>query len=175
MRFFRCRQNDYELLRTSSKKNHKNVLELSNFPEKLLATILVANNFVNIAIVILSTFIFHSIIDFSANPVLGFIVEIVLITFTLLLFGEILPKIYASNYSLWFSSLMAQPLQITSKIFKPIIAILVKSTNWANKRLAVKNRNLSIDEISQALELTDDNEISEEKGILEGIVKIWID
>lgn len=169
--FFSLSPNDNELLKNSTKKSHKNVLELSNTPNKLLATILVANNFVNIAIVILSTFIFHSLIDFSQAPILGFLVEIIFITFILLLFGEILPKIYASNYSLWFSGLMARPLQVCSRIFKPLIAILIKSTDAVNKRLAVKNRNISIDEISQALELTNEDEISEEKGILEGIVK----
>ncbi len=169
--FFSLSPNDNELLRSSSKKSHKNILELSSIPDKLLATILVANNFVNIAIVILSTFIFHSLIDFSQAPILGFLIEIILITFILLLFGEILPKIYASNYSMWFAGFMARPLQICAKIFKPLIAILIKSTDAVNKRLAVKNRNISIDEISQALELTNEEEISEEKGILEGIVK----
>jgi len=148
-------------------KNRK-LLKLLRKPEQLLATILIGNNFVNVAIVILSSYITNSIVDFSNAKTLGFFVQIVIITFLLLLFGEIIPKVYATQTSVRFSKLMAFPLFYMGKFFKPLSAILIKSTSIVNKRIS-KRQNISMGELSQALELTAD-EISEEKEILEGIV-----
>ncbi|MCT4614112.1 MAG: gliding motility-associated protein GldE [Marinifilaceae bacterium] len=137
-------------------------------PERLLATILIANNFVNIGIVILSDYLTNSIFDFSLSPRIGFIVQVFLITFLLLLFGEIIPKVYAAQHSLKFSKFMCVPLNVFDKIFAPLSAILVRTTNIVNKRLS-KKTNISIDDLSEALELTSD-EINVEKEMLEGIV-----
>jgi gliding motility-associated protein GldE len=104
-------------------------------------------------------------------PVLEFIIQAVVITFFLLLFGEILPKVYANHYALAFARLMALPLQTLEKIFRPINSILIHSSSLVNKRLHKHHKNISMDEISQALELTSDHELSDEKDILEGIVK----
>ncbi len=141
-------------------------------PEKLLATILVSNNFVNVGIVILGAFVTSMLFDFSSSPVLEFVVQAVLITFLLLLFGEILPKVYATHYPLSFARFMAYPLDTLARVFSPLNAILIHSTNFVNKRLRKKQKNdISMDEISQALVLTSGNEISDEKEILEGIVR----
>ncbi len=169
--FFSLSPADIDELKNSKTKKNKLIKKHLELPNNLLANILIANNFVNVGIVILSTYLVHSAVDFSSSPVLGFIIEVIAITFILLLFGEILPKIYASNYSLTFARFMAQPLYVTSKIFSPLIMLLLNSTSAVNKRMASKTKNLSINEISQALELTSDEDISEDKDILEGIIK----
>lgn len=168
--FFSLTPSDKNKINDSKKRNHQLINVLLALPEKLLATILVVNNFVNVGIVVLSTYLVHNLVDFSNSPVLGFILEVVIITFTILLFGEILPKIYASNFPLSFANTMARPLSLSSKIVSPISFILISSTSFVNKKMARYNKNLSIDELSQALELTNEEDISEDKGILEGIV-----
>ena len=147
----------------------KKLLKLLRMPEKLLATILIANNFVNIAIVILSTYITSSLLDFSQAPAVGFVVQVVVVTFMLLLFGEIIPKVYAAQYALRFSKYMALPLIFLERVLSPLGSVLVNSTSFVNKRIS-KKQNISMDDLSQALELTAD-EMSEEIEILEGIVK----
>ncbi len=139
-------------------------------PERLLATILVVNNFINIGIVILSAFITNSIIDFSNIPILGFIFQIIIIAFLLLLFGEILPKIYATHYAVQFSTNMSYPLYYLEKIFKPISSILIYSTSIINKRFAGKKQNISMDDLSKAMALPSTTIMEDEK-ILKGIVK----
>ncbi|MFA9391072.1 MAG: gliding motility-associated protein GldE [Prolixibacteraceae bacterium] len=168
--YFSLSPTDKNHLSDSRKKSHDLIRDLLAFPERLLATILVANNFINVGIVILSTYMAHNLVDFSNAPILGFIIEVVIITFVILLFGEILPKIYASNYSIGFAGVMAMPLKICSKIFAPIIYVLIHSTKFVNKHMAKYSKNLSIDELSQAFELTSEEEFEEDKGILEGII-----
>ncbi|WP_246222806.1 gliding motility-associated protein GldE [Maribellus comscasis] len=155
------------------KKNKTNAGVLKNLenPEKLLATILVANNFVNVGIIILTTYVSNNLVTIVNAPVIEFILQVVVITFFLLLFGEILPKIYANHYALGFSKFMAIPLLTLEKVFRPVNAILLYSSSVVNKRMQRHRKNISMDEISQALELTSDQELSEEKEILEGIVK----
>ncbi|MBN1925206.1 MAG: DUF21 domain-containing protein, partial [Prolixibacteraceae bacterium] len=169
--YFSLSPSDRVKLDDSKKKTFQIIRNLLQAPEKLLATILVANNFINVGIIILSTYLTHSIVDFSESKVMGFIIEVLLITFIILLFGEILPKIYASNFSLAFAAIMSRPLSITMKAFSPLVLLLVRSTSFVNKRMAKHNKNISIDNISQALELTSEDELSEDKEILEGIVK----
>jgi gliding motility-associated protein GldE len=96
---------------------------------------------------------------------------VVLISFLLLLFGEILPKLYASHFSLGFARFMALPLQLLEKLFRPLNSLLIVSTSFISTRLQRHQKNVSMDEISQALKLTSEQELSEEKEILEGIVK----
>jgi putative hemolysin len=163
-------QEKLKIKKSKTRANKTIVKNLEN-PEKLLATILVSNNFVNIGIVILTTYEFSNLVDFSGSPVLGFLVQVVFITFFLLLFGEIAPKIYATHYGPGFARFMALPLSFLIKVLNPINSILVYSTSFVNKRLAKHKKNISLTDISQALELTSKHEISEDKGILEGIVK----
>lgn len=136
----------------------------------LLATILTVNNFVNVGIVLLSAHLTNQLFDFSDNKTLGFIIQTVVITFILLLFGEILPKVWANDHTLTFARLMARPLNFFSHIFKPLTSFLVVSTNVVNKRIESKQQNISRDDLSAALELTSE-ELTEEKELLEGIIK----
>ncbi len=159
--------NDFEHKQT---KTGNLVIQLVKMPERLLATILIANNFVNVGIVIISTFIASRLVDFSHWPIVGFIIEVVIITLMLLLFGEIIPKVYASQYASSFAVFMARPLSVLEKIFRPLSSLLVNSTSFINKRFQSKSQNLSINDISHALDITEDK-ITEDKRILKGIVK----
>lgn len=168
--YFSLNASNKQKLKKKNKTNQRVLKNLDN-PEKLLATILVANNFVNIAIIILTAFITNNLITIENSPVIEFILQVVVITFFLLLFGEIIPKVYASHFALGFAKFMAIPLQTLEKIFRPINSILIYSTSFVNRRLQKHRKEISMDEISQALELTSDQELSDEKEILEGIVK----
>jgi gliding motility-associated protein GldE len=168
--YFSLNANDKQKLKKKGKTNYLVLKNLEN-PEKLLATILVTNNFVNIGIIILTANITNSLITIQNSPVLEFLFQVVLITFLLLLFGEILPKLYATHFSLGFARFMALPLQVLEKVFRPLNSLLIVSTSFISTRLQKHQKNVSMDEISQALKLTSEQELSEEKEILEGIVK----
>ncbi len=169
--YFSLGATEKKKLHQKKSKTNQQVLKNLDSPEKLLATILVTNNFVNVGIIILTAFITNKIMSIENSPVLEFVIQVVFITFFLLLFGEILPKVYATHYALNFSKFMALPLMALEKVFRPLNSILIYSTSFVNKRLQKHKKNISMDEISQALELTSEIELSEEKEILEGIVK----
>ncbi|WP_423128322.1 gliding motility-associated protein GldE [Gaoshiqia sp. Z1-71] len=169
--YFSLSPKDRQKLNSKKEKYAYFILHNLENPEKLLATILVANNFVNVGIVILSSYTTNMLIDFSQAETAGYIFKVVAITFFLLLFGEIIPKVYASRHSLRVARMMALPLNLLEQIFSPINAVLIYSTSFVNRRMQKHSQNISVDELSKALELTADNEISEDKDILEGIVK----
>jgi gliding motility-associated protein GldE len=146
------------------------VLRLLEKPERLLASILISNNFINVGIVIIASFVTASLFDFSDRVALGFAIQVVVITFLLLLFGEILPKVYANRFAPKFARRMAVPLVILDKAFQPLIFLLVKSTTLVNRRLAKKRQNISMDDLSEALDLATDV-VQDEKEMLEGIVR----
>ncbi|MCA1760935.1 MAG: DUF21 domain-containing protein, partial [Bacteroidales bacterium] len=168
--YFSLNATDRQKLKKKSKINNQVLKNLEN-PEKLLATILVTNNFVNIGIIILTANITNSLITIVNAPVIEFMLQVVLISFILLIFGEILPKLYATHFTLGFARFMALPLNFLEKIFRPVNSLLIASTSFVNHRLQKHRKNVSIDEISQALKLTSEQELSEEKEMLEGIVK----
>lgn len=151
-------------------KGYDKVFRLHRKPNLLLSTILITNNFVNVGIVIISSYLTHSLFDFSSTPVLGFIIQVILVTFIILLLGEITPKLYANRAQEKMVVFMAGPLTFLTYVFRPISSLLIKSTSIISKRIAKKD-GLSIDQLSKALELTEDSEINEEKEILEGIVR----
>ncbi|MDA3892032.1 MAG: gliding motility-associated protein GldE [Salinivirgaceae bacterium] len=163
--------NPNEILKISEAKKSTSIAanKLLDNPQKLLATILVSNNFINIAIVILSTYTINSIVSFGDVVVLGFLFQIALITFLLLLFGEIIPKVYANQFSYSFVHLMAMPLNFLTYLFKPITSLLVSSTYIIDKRIH-KKPNFSIADLSEALELTSES-LAQEKDILKGIIE----
>jgi len=167
--YFSLTSADRLKLKKKSKTNQQVLRNLEN-PERLLATILVTNNFVNIGIIILTANITDGLITIH-NAVIEFILQVVVITFFLLLFGEIMPKVYATHFTLPFARFMAIPLNVLEKIFSPVNSILIHSTSFVNKRLQKHKKNISMTEISQALRLTSEQELSDEKDILEGIVK----
>ncbi|MEG1837825.1 MAG: gliding motility-associated protein GldE [Bacteroidaceae bacterium] len=139
--------------------------------ERLLATILISNNFVNVTIIMLCNYFFASVVDFGNSEILEFLIVTVILTFLLLLFGEIMPKIYSAQHTLKFSRIAAPVIYVLRTMFKPISSLLVHSTFLVNKCIAKKNYNISVNDLSQALELTDKSEISEENNILEGIIR----
>lgn len=168
--YFSLMPEDIEKLRNNKQNKHQTVLRLYGMPEKLLSTILVANNTINVTIVLLAAFISSKLFDFSTEPVIGFIVEAVVITFLLLFFGEILPKVFASRNSLQTALFMAYPLAWMIKILNPVTSLLIKSTSFVKKRYSRRaSSDLSIDDLSDALELTSD-ELDEDEKILKGIV-----
>lgn len=168
--FFSLNPTELNSLAQSNSLKGSRVLVHLKDPERLLATILISNNFINVAIVILGSYITNSLIDFENAPTLGFIIQVVLITFLLLLFGEVLPKVYAHKRPVWFASFMAIPLSVSKKIFRPLVEILVKSTSLINRKMAKRKQNISLDDLSDALDIAEQGTI-EEKRILQGIVE----
>jgi putative hemolysin len=167
--YFSLSPDDIEKLKTNKSKQAKTALKLHGSPEKLLSTILVANNTVNITIVLLSAFLSSILFDFSANPVLGFIVEAVVITFILLFFGEIMPKVYATRKQVSIVMLMANKLTILQKLFIPVTSLLILSTSFVKKRTVSQHSNISMGDLSDALDLASED-INEDEKILKGIV-----
>jgi gliding motility-associated protein GldE len=149
----------------------KIISELLEKPKKLLATLLVANNFINIGVVILFSYVGHDIFSVITSAVLKFIIEVILVTFLILLFGEVLPKVYASRNNIKFAKLIAYPVAGLDKLLSPISLPMRKVTIYLHNKLGKQKTNFSVDQLSQALELTDADETStEEQKILEGIV-----
>jgi putative hemolysin len=167
--FFSFRPEDIEKIRNNRGKKARSVLKLYNNPEKLLSTILVANSTINITIVLLSAFISSKLFDFNSSPVLGFIVEAVVITFLLLFFGEIMPKVYAARNNIATAMFMSAPIIILQKVFRPLTSLLTLSSSFVKRRTGTRHSNISMDDLSDALELTSD-EFDEDEKILKGIV-----
>jgi putative hemolysin len=168
---FSLEPKEIEDLKKSKRRKPHLVLKLLSKPENLLAALLTGGNFINIAIVLLTAHITNSLIDFTNAPTLGFIFQTIVITFMILFFGEIIPKVYAAHYSKNFALKISPFINILAKITHPVNYLLIHSTSFVNKRLSRYKKDLSIEEISKALKLTDEDELSEEKDILEGIVK----
>jgi len=141
-------------------------------PNHLLATILISNNFINVAIIILSTYMTDSLLDYNQYPILGFIIQVVVVTFALLLLGEVIPKVYANQKTLTFAKRMSGPLTVLSTLFKPLSQLLVSSTSIIEKRFNAKGYQISVDDLSSALDLAGENDTKEEeKRILRSIVE----
>lgn len=160
-------------LNTISENKHPSDGKISNLlsdTERLLATILITNNFVNVTIIMLCNYFFMNVFQFY-SPVAEFLVLTVALTFLLLLFGEIMPKIYSAQRTLAFCRFAAPGITAFRTIFYPLASMLVRSTSFLNKHVTRKNHNISVDELSHALELTDKSELSEENNILEGIIR----
>jgi len=167
--FFSLRPEDIEKLKINKSKKAAMVLRLHDQPDKLLSTILVVNNTVNIAIVLLAAFISVRIFDFSSSPVLGFIIEAIGITFLLLFFGEIMPKVFATRNQIPMTLFMAYPMSFLETLFKPVTSLLIFSTSFVKKRGSAHYTNISMNDLSDALELASDD-INEDEKILKGIV-----
>ena len=167
--YFSFKPEDIEKLKSARDKKSKTVLSLYNHPEKLLSTVVVANNTINIAIVLLAAFLSSRIFDFSSEPVLGFIINVVVITFILLFFGEVMPKVYASRNHIAIALFMAYPLTVLEKVFRPVTSLLIFSSSFVKRRTGTRRSNISMDDLSDALDLTSDDYAEDEK-ILKGIV-----
>lgn len=166
---------DFEVDQTKRSVKENIVIRLLDNPKKLLATILVANNMINIAVILL----FDQLMDTAFEDIntvflginLKFILEVVVVTFLILLFGEILPKVYASRNRVEFSHFMAYPLNFLDSVFSPLSVPMRSLTVFIHQRLGSQKSGLSVDQLSQALELTSHHDTSkEEQKILRGIV-----
>ena len=137
------------------------ISKLLDKPKKLLATILVANNFINIGIVILFAYLGNYLFESINSVVLKFIIEVVVITFLILLFGEILPKIYASRNNIKFAMFMAYPLKFLDFIFSPLSLPMQRLTHLIHNKLGRQKSNISVDQLSHALELTSEEDTTQ--------------
>lgn len=168
--YFSLTPNDMESLQRKKGRNASMALKLLAKPDRLLSTILVANNTINIAIIILAAFISSGLFDLRNNPLLSFMLEVVVITFILLLFCEVTPKILASRSQLTFALRVAPALTFTTKVFKPLASLLSYSSFFVRKRPRARDSKLNIDDLSEALDLTS-SEIRDEKDLLKGVVR----
>lgn len=169
--YFALSPNDIHKLKKQNTNTSKRILRLLQNSDYLLGTILLFNNLVNVAIVLLANSLTLSLVNFSQSPILGFIIQVIVITFLLLLFGEIMPKFLAMRYRIGFASIMSQPLSILTKITKPFTGLLVKSTNRINKRFhAGKGSDVSLEDLSEAIDITTSSS-GDDKRMLKAIVE----
>ncbi|HNW97498.1 MAG TPA: gliding motility-associated protein GldE [Bacteroidales bacterium] len=161
-------------LKNKKTRSGKIILKLLENPKRLLATLLIASNFVNIGIVILSSFITTGLFDFGDSLWIAFIIQVVLVTFLILLVGEITPKIYATHYALQVAAFMSRAMVFCIKLFYPVSSLLIRSTSVIDKRITRKN-NITITDLSAALDITTGKDTPDaNKKILRGIVKFDI-
>ena len=169
--FFSLSPNDLNELDEEKNEQDRQISALREDSERTLATILITNNLVNVTVIMLCNYFFAHIIDFGMVYWLQFIVITVMLTFLLLLFGEIMPKVYAGQHALAFCRFSASGITTLRKVFYPLSSILLRSGILAEKVVQKENHVLSVDDLEQALELTGENELKEEKNMLEGIVR----
>jgi len=169
--FFSLVKSDFDSDIDEKIKAYDAIEKLLDRPKKLLATILVANNFINIAVVILFAYLGETMFADIDIAWVRFLLEVIVVTFLILMFGEIIPKIYASRNRVKFSVFMATPLRILDVLFSPISLPMRSVTLSIHNKLGKQKSNLSVDQLSQALELTNDSDATfDEHKILQGIV-----
>ena len=169
--FFSLSPNDLNELDEERNDCDRQIKELREESERTLATILITNNLVNVTIIMLANYFIAHVIDFGMAYWLEFVVITIFLTFLLLLFGEIMPKVYAGQHVLAFCRFSAPGIIALRRIFYPLSSVLLRSGMLAEKVVQKENHVLSVDDLEQALELTDENELKEEKNMLEGIVR----
>ena len=169
--FFSLSPTDLNELDEEKNKADGYIKRLRNDSERTLATILITNNLVNVTIIMLCNFFMASLFDFGAAKWLEFLVVTIVLTFLLLLFGEIVPKVYCAQHALAICRVFAPTISLLGKLFYPLASILIRSGALAEKVVQKENHVLSVDDLEQALELTDKEELKEEKNMLEGIVR----
>ena len=169
--FFSLSPADLSELEEEKTERDRKILALREDSERTLATILITNNLVNVTIIMLCNYFFAKVIDFGGAYWIEFICLTVLLTFLLLLFGEIMPKVYTGQQPLRFCRTAVNGILFCRKLFYPLETILIQSGILAGKVVQKKSPVLSVDELEQALELTDKEDIKEEQRMLEGIVR----
>lgn len=168
--FFSLSPQDLDELDPEKSSRDKAISMLREDSERTLATILITNNLVNVTIIMLCNYIFSSVIEFKAQW-LEFLVITVLLTFLLLLFGEIMPKVYSRSIPLKFCRRAVGGILFLRKLFWPLETILIKSGVIAEKAVPKENHQLSVDDLEQALELTNKEDIKDEQSMLQGIIR----
>ncbi len=168
--FFALSPHDTDTLEAGTSRGDKAAVKLLSQQDYLLATVLIANNFVNICIIVLSNSLVDSMVDFGDSGVMAFVFKVVVVTFLLLLFGEIMPKIFATYNSLRFVRFIAWPLLGLKHLLKPASYTLIHISSFVSDSVARKRAGISIDELSNALEITT-GQSEEEKEMLSGIIE----
>ena len=168
--FFSLDPSSKKSLQHTKNRRAESILQLLALPKELLATILITNNLVNVGIIILSTYITSSLFYLESFPVFAFIIQVIAVTFLILLFGEVIPKVYATRHALRLAEIMTFPITFLKRILSPISFLLISSTSVIESKIKQKGHSISVDELSDALELTNDPEI-EEENLLRGIVR----
>jgi len=170
--FFSLSPSDKSNIAEDDKSVNKTIQRLLGRLDYLLATILIWNNLAKVGVIILFTYSINRMIDFSQAIVLGFILEIIVLTVLILLFGVIIPKIYCRNNILKVLRRTAPLMNVLERITKPLSVVLVRSTRVIDRLIRKKTNDVSVEDLSKALELTSE-EITEEKEMLEGIIKLY--
>lgn len=170
--YFSLSASDKDKLKKGGTARGERVLRLLDAPKKLLATVLIANNFVNVAIVATSTFITNKWVSEDISETASFLIQAVLVTFIILLFGEVIPKVYATKYNVGLAKMMSSALIVLRTLASPLSYLLVSSSSLIDRRIKKKTDSISVDHLEHALNITKDvAESEDEKKILEGIVK----
>lgn len=170
MAFFSLSPVDLSEVEEEHHRSDTKILKLRVESERLLATILIANNLVNVAIIMLLNFALMQVFHFAV-PWVEFLIMTIVLTFLLLLFGEVMPKIYSAQHSLSFCRMAAPVFTVLNKVFHPLSSLLVRSKGLTERIMAHEAETLTVDDLEQALELTDKKEIAEEAGMLQGIIR----
>ncbi len=160
--FFSLSPSQLNEIRSSKTTVNKRIVHLLENSKLLLTTILIVNNLVNVGTVILSTFLVNQYLNFSSNPLLAFLIQVVIITALLLLLGEIMPKVVATRKPVKIASFLATPLSIIQRVLYPFSILLVGSTRFIDKRFVHKYHNITLDDISNAIDITADGKVDDE-------------
>jgi len=169
--FFSLGPKQLKEIRTKKGVKNRQIVKLLERPKRLLATILISNNFVNVAIVMVSSFVLTNIFNLEDYPLWAFVLQVVLVTSMLLIFGEIIPKMLATQNPMKFAVIMALPVNTLLKIFYQFSSLLVYSTRIIDKKASNRGYDISINDISQAIDIASgEQEQEKEKKILKGIV-----
>ncbi|MBR3433042.1 MAG: gliding motility-associated protein GldE [Bacteroidaceae bacterium] len=169
--FFSLTPSDINEVEEGKHRSDKRIMALREDSERLLANILISNNLVNIAIITLLDFVFMKVIDFGGSDVLQFILMTVVLTFLLLLFGEVIPKIYSAQHALAFCRFAAPALCSISKVLRPLSNLLIRSKVVTRRFVHSDTQSLTVDDLEKAMELTDQKDIAQESSMLEGIIR----
>lgn len=170
--FFAISVSELFQLKESQVSSERLVYKLMERPKRLLATLLIAVNFINISIVVISSLLIQQIFNFNQHEILGFTIQVVALTFVIVLFCEVMPKVWATKNAISFSKMSSFAVYITDKLFRPFSSILVASSSFVDKRIVMKGYDVSADELTHAIEITSDkNTPEEEKMILKGIAR----
>ena len=169
--FFSLSPTDLNALDPDGDKRDRQIMDLRKDSERTLATILITNNLVNVTIIMLCNYFFAHVVDFGQAVWLQFLVITVLLTFLLLLFGEIIPKVYCGQHALAVCRSFAGIIMGLRRLFYPLSTVLIRSGVLAEKVVQTESHVLSVDDLEQALELTDKTELKDEQNMLEGIVR----
>jgi putative hemolysin len=168
---FSLTNKEKEELKENDSPANQAILKLLSQPRKLLATILVGNNFLNVTFVITSSIWLDAIFNLQVNPILDFAIKVIIVTLVLLMFGEVVPKVYATKRAIFIARTMAFPLLFCQRIFAWLVYPMVRFTSIIDKRVRVHEHTVSADELTHAIDITSDKTTGhQEKEILKGIV-----